>query len=72
MQMGDDVEIGPLTKQAATLLCTLLRDMPSDQVRRVLIGANIARGKSHPARFVIHQRDLEEARKVVERGYGTG
>lgn len=68
----EDVEIGPLTKQAATLFCAMLKEMPSDQARRVLIGANLSRGKSVPARFVIHQRDLEEARKVVERGNGSG
>jgi len=67
----DELDIGPLTKQAATLLCEMLQDMPGEQVRRILIGANIARVTSKPARFVIHQRDLEEARRMVERGHGT-
>jgi len=68
MPHGDDYDMGPLTKQAASFLCDMLLDMPGEQVRRVLIGANLARTSARPNRFVIHMRDLEEAKRTVERG----
>jgi hypothetical protein len=68
---GDELAIGPLTKEAAAYVCDLLLELTGETVRRIIIGANIARTQSKPARFVIHRRDLEEARRVVLHGNRT-